>query len=69
MGNVSLFENGILRNLGKHSCVAVPIPNGYRVEYHGASNLEWQEVLLWMSSLDGYSTSVVNSSSAFLFRL
>ena len=69
MGNGSLLENGILRNLGMHSCLAHPIPNGYRVEYRGGSNLEWQEALLWMSSLDGYSTSVASSSSAFLFRL
>lgn len=66
MGNDESKAIGYLKS---HSCVAVPIPNGYRVGYHGGSNLEWQEVLLWMSSLDGYSTMVINSSSAFLFRL
>ena len=69
MDNRRLFESGILPKLTLHSCSADPIPNGYRVEYRGASNLEWQEVLLWMPSLDGYTTKVVNSSPAFLFRL
>lgn len=69
MDRIGNGASKIMECLKSHSCVAVPIPNGYRVEYRGGSNLEWQEALLWMSSLDGYSTSVASSSSAFLFRL
>ena len=64
--------NGASKAIGclkSHSCVVVPTPSGYRVGYRGGSNLEWQGALLWMPSLDGYSTMVINSSSAFLFRL
>lgn len=69
MENAGKGEGKVMEYLESHFCLVCPIPNGYRVEYWGSSNLEWQEALLWMSSLDGYSTRIANLSSAFLFRL
>lgn len=69
MDSIGNGASKIMEYLKSHSCLVDPTSSGYRVEYCGGNNIEWQETLLWMSSLDGYSTRIVNSSSAFLLRL
>ena len=59
----------IIAYIKSRHCVVYDEPNGYMVEYHGKSSIEWQLVLLYMSSLDNYSTSIINSASAYLFRI
>lgn len=62
-------EEEIIRHIISKGCAVSELPNGYKVEYHGKSNIEWQLVLLYMSSLDDYSTSIISPTSAFLFRI
>ncbi len=62
-------EEGIIRHIASKGCAVYALPNGYRVEYRGKSNIEWQLALLYMSSLDNYSTSIITPTSAFLFRI
>ncbi|KJE49324.1 hypothetical protein TZ01_04525 [Acidiplasma sp. MBA-1] len=59
----------IIAYIKSRHCVVYEEPNGYRVEYRGKSNIEWQMVLLYMSSLDNCSISIISSTSACLFRI
>lgn len=68
MSNKKFSENEILWHLRSHGCVALVEPRGYRIEYKGNNNVEWQLELLFISSQSGYSVNIINSTSAFLFR-
>ena len=59
----------IIAYIKSRHCVVYEEPNGYRVEYRGKSNIEWQMVLLYMSSLDNFSINIINSTSAYLFSI
>lgn len=59
----------IIAYIKSRHCEVYEEPSGYRVEYRGKSNIEWQMVLLYMSSLDNYSFSIKSSTSAYLFRI
>ena len=69
MGGYGSNGEKIVAYIKSRRCEVYDEPNGYMVEYRGKSSIEWQLVLLYMSSLDNYSTSIINSASAYLFRI